>query len=524
MTETRRAFLGKAATIAAGAAALAAASTAVGGSADSRPATDATRRDNGDDERYSRRIASFTKGLPHDELGQVNNAAYDALLDALDSGLPGDFERVVMGGTRPLTNPQAGLASTRSGPDPRHVALPPAPEFASAETAAEIVELYWMALARDVPFLEYGESPVAAAAAAELSALPDFKGPRVEAAVTPETLFRSTLPGTEDGPFMSQFLWLDTPAGAERIDRRIETAVPEVDYVTSYGEWLAVQTGTDVGPGRFDDTRRYVRNGRDLGEWVHNDLPAQAYLGALFTLLDRGAPLDAGNPYNDTAVHDGEVVGRYYRNQSGFATLGEAHIGALVAGVTRPALSAVWFQKWFVHRRLRPETFGGRLHNHLTARADYPIHPDALGSEALERVRQLHGTYLLPQAFPEGSPMHPAYGAGHATVAGAAVTVLKGLFDESFIITDPVEAISTGTGLRRYEGPDLTVGSELNRLAFNIAMGRNFAGIHWRTDFTEAVKLGEEVAIRYLQDELAVLNESRGELSFTRFDGSLASI
>ena len=64
-----------------------------------------------------------------------------------------------MGGTRPLTNPQAGLASTRSGPDPRHVALPPAPEFASAETAAEIVELYWMALARDVPFLEYGESP-----------------------------------------------------------------------------------------------------------------------------------------------------------------------------------------------------------------------------------------------------------------------------------------------------------------------------------------------------------------------------
>ena len=130
--------------------------------------------------------------------------------------------------------------------------------------------------------------------------------------MTPETLFRSTLPGTEDGPFMSQFLWLDTPAGAERIDRRIETAVPEVDYVTSYGEWLAVQTGTDVGPGRFDDTRRYVRNGRDLGEWVHNDLPAQAYLGALFTLLDRGAPLDAGNPYNDTAVHDGEVVGRYY--------------------------------------------------------------------------------------------------------------------------------------------------------------------------------------------------------------------
>ncbi len=524
MTETRRGFLGKVATVATGAAALAAASSAVGGRRGDLSAPRAVQRANGDEDRYPNRIASFTKGLPQDELGEVDAAAYNSVLNALESGLPGDFERIVMGGTRPLANPQAGLASTLSGPDPEQVTLRPAPEFASAETAAEIVELYWMALARDLPFLEYPESPIAAAAAAELSALRGFKGRRLEGAVTPETLFRSDLPGTEHGPFMSQFLWLDTPTGAERIDRRIETAVPEVDYVTSYGEWLAVQTGTDVGPGRVDDTRRYVRNGRDLGEWVHNDLPVQAYLGALFTLLDLGAPHDAGNPYTDTAVHDGEVVGRYYRNQSGFATLGEAHIGALVAGVTRPALSAVWFQKWFVHRRLRPETFAGRLHNHLTGQAEYPIHADALASDALERVLQRHGTYLLPQAFPEGSPVHPAYGAGHATVAGAAVTVLKALFDESFIITDPVEAISTGTGLRRYEGPDLTVGGELNRLAFNIAMGRNFAGIHWRTDFTEAVKLGEEVAVRYLEDELAVLNERRDQLSFTSFDGSRITI
>ncbi len=31
----------------------------------------------------------------------------------------------------------------------------------------------------------------------------------------------------------------------------------------------------------------------------------------------------------------------------------------------------------------------------------------------------------LPMAFQEGSPMHPSYGAGHATVAGACVTILK---------------------------------------------------------------------------------------------------
>ena len=36
---------------------------------------------------------------------------------------------------------------------------------------------------------------------------------------------------------------------------------------------------------------------------------------------------------------------------------------------------------------------------------------------------------LLPMAFPEGSPMHPAYGAGHATVAGGCVTMLKAFFE-----------------------------------------------------------------------------------------------
>ena len=41
---------------------------------------------------------------------------------------------------------------------------------------------------------------------------------------------------------------------------------------------------------------------------------------------------------------------------------------------------------------------------------------------------------LLPVAFQEGSPMHPAYGAGHATVAGACVTILKAFFDTSSVL------------------------------------------------------------------------------------------
>jgi hypothetical protein len=187
-------------------------------------------------------------------------------------------------------------------------------------------------------------------------------------------------------------------------------------------------------------------------------------------------------------------------------------------------LKAIWYQKWYVHRRLRPEEFGGRLHNHLTGAARYPIHSEILGSPALAEVLSKYGTYLLPMGFPEGCPTHPAYGAGHATVAAACVTVLKALFDDSFVIPNPVEASPDGLSLVPYSGPSLTVGGELNKLASNVAIGRNIAGVHWRSDGTESLKVGEELAIRFLKEELACLNEKPTALSLTKFDGSTVTI
>ncbi|MFP3471873.1 hypothetical protein R0J90_17655, partial [Micrococcus sp. SIMBA_144] len=86
---------------------------------------------------------------------------------------------------------------------------------------------------------------------------------------------------------------------------------------------------------------------------------------------------------------------------------------------------AAWFQKWLVHRRLRPEQFGGRIHNELIGAADYPIHPDVLNSKAVTRIFEKYATYLLPQAYEEGCPTHPSYPAGHGTFIGAMVTMLK---------------------------------------------------------------------------------------------------
>jgi hypothetical protein len=160
----------------------------------------------------------------------------------------------------------------------------------------------------------------------------------------------------------------------------------------------------------------------------------------------------------------------------------------------------------------------------LTGAAVYPISSDALNSAAPAAVYSKNGSYLLPMAFAEGCPLHPAYGAGHATVAGACVTILKAWFDESFVIPNPVQVTPDGLGFVPYTGPALTVGGELNKLASNIALGRNISGVHWRTDGAESLKLGEAVAMSVLRDHRGCYNEDFGGFTFTKFDGTSVTV
>lgn len=134
------------------------------------------------------------------------------------------------------------------------------------------------------------------------------------------------------------------------------------------------------------------------------------------------------------------------------------------------------------------------------------------------------GTYLLPMPYPEGCPVHPAYPAGHAAFIGASVTVLKAFFRESLVIPAPVVATDDGLALEPYSGPPLTVGAELNKLAANVALGRDTAGVHWRTDGVEGMNLGEAVAIGVLTDLRATYTETFGGFSLTRFDGTTIAI
>jgi hypothetical protein len=230
-------------------------------------------------------------------------------------------------------------------------------------------------------------------------------------------------------------------------------------------------------------------------------------LNACFILLGSNASFDAANTYRTSPT------------QTGFSTFGAPHILDLLAKVANHALKAAWYQKWYVHRRLRPEEFAGSIHNKHRGAANYPIHTDILNSAALENILSRGSTLLLPQAYAEGCPAHPSYPAGHAVVAGACATALKVFFDESFEIRRPVEASADGLSLVRYRDLDLTVGGELNKLAANTSIGRNAAGVHWRSDAIEGLKLGEAVAISLMKEERGCLNENFGDFALTKFDG-----
>ena len=127
------------------------------------------------------------------------------------------------------------------------------------------------------------------------------------------------------------------------------------------------------------------------------------------------------------------------------------------------------------------------------------------------------------RSAPEGSPTHPSYGAGHATVAGACVTILKAWFDGSQVIPNPVVANADGTGLDVFSGTSLTVGNELNKLAANVAIGRNALGFHYRADYWDSLQLGEAIALGVLEEHKPCFNESP-TFSFTKFDGTPVTI
>ena len=495
-------------------------------------------------------LGHFTKTLPHNAFGEVDPAAFANLTTAtaVRRNSPADgtvFLTVPRGAdvpavtpdlaSAPFVNPLAGLAIDRLVPSPETFTMPAPPAINSLGIAAELTELYWMALLRDVPADQFGAAqPDVVAAADELQDVFDqavTEGTLDRAVdlpcgpITPNNLFRIGLPGEEVGPLISQFFVRDVRFGVQTIDQRMDPYRRGLNFLTTFPDWLNAQNrgrgvdgeayprSNEKHPSLYlEQPKRYASCMRDLARFVNKDALHQAYFNAALLLMDGGARWTPGNPYFDNR-----------RRDSGFGTLGGPHILALVSEVATRALETVWFQKWQTYLRLRPEAYAGHLHvqevgiatqTSAHEKRDYALRATgSFGKAARDRIQaQDDGGLLLPMAFTAGSPKHPSYGAGHASVAGACVTVLKAFFRLLDDDTNPLSITtlanfptfvtginSLGEGTRTTIPPgEMTIEGELNKLASNVAMGRTMGGVHWRSDNTRSLILGEAMAAHVL--------------------------
>lgn len=602
-------------------------------------------------------VFKFTKGLSHDLNGLLTRPAdYEDFADGTRAHDPdvfarvqpfrGDFETANSSefdeqddAFRQWESPTAGHAYVLEGPDPFALTMPPAPTAASSEFAAEMAEVYQMALSRDWPIAAFMDPSLvngltkpngddlsnackgrltrtnsdAVDAAARLAGLNWFKGHGNNADTTnPEERnrrrFGKALQGDgltasnmfrgagEDGwatPFLSQFMVMgggeggracgQIQYGAQSIDQRVRVAEPGKDYMTTWDSYLDVQNGLDArklaeirkDPEFVPGARRFMSRLRDMATYVHDDQLYQAYFNAALLMLGEKYAADPGLPF-----HKHSLNGLSKSNREPFALFGGPHLLTLLTEVSSRGLKAVRLQKFSVHRRMRPEVGAAAFHTVFSgyhpqrnvgkdlpddvkkekrgqpyatgdgsieaqarsqlggsvARFNFPnapgnepslysiledirFHNAAANSDSPDDLNQAN--WLLPMAFPEGSPMHPAYGAGHATVAGACVTLLKAFFNMSNP-TDPSQPAmlvpENGTALVPDGGVDecdvtidllgvsidkgLTLEGELNKLMWNISNARNIAGVHYYTDYIESALLGEAITLGILREQM----------------------
>ena len=501
--------------------------------------------DNGDTARFTDFSCSYSKGLLHDNLGVPNAAALLSLRNAFATGNPSDFANIIVGtpvGGGPnskLNGPQVALAFDLEGLDSHCTVIPAAPSVASAQTAAEQVEHYWAALLADLPFTEYATNSLAGQAVADmnnLSFLRSAANNQFPYPVTRQNLFRGQFvpgDGNVQGPYISQFMIQPTLFGAQPLDQKYQTFLPMggggSDYMTSVSEYQLVQNGGDsLRTLALDPTFRYVRNGRDLAAYTHVDVLYQGYFVAFLVLASLGAAPNSGNPYIGSLT------------QKAFATLGGPDAAGTLAEMATRALKAAWFHKWIKDLRMRPEEYGALVHARKSNTSPMPqaaaaLHSDVMNSTVLPIIHSNYGSYLLPQAFPEGSPTHPCYPTGHGTVGGACITVLKFFLNGSQKIRplltgagrDVYEPSADGLSLNTYTGADrnnLDLNGELNKLAYNVSFGHGIhAGIHFRSSTYWSILLGEQVALSILQDRAKSYNEPF-TINITKFDGTTATI
>lgn len=493
-------------------------------------------QDKSDDVVNDNYAALYSKGLEHDS-GTYLAKEQDIkeIQIAVETGDQKDFDDIKLVGARKQASPQGSLSSELSGADPEGISMKKAPALASREAAAEMAEVYLKNIMRDKPFKDYEDGSQEIQDALDiLNAFgDDLLAPKENGMVTAKTLFRGTSAGCLVGGYVSQLFLNEIGVGNFSYEPKGPTKTGV--YGNTEDNYLAIQNGNvpvpqtiaqdennDILQSMADgsEIKRFMYNGRQLGSTVHIDLVFQHFYEAAAILLNAGVGAGA-------QVKVGPKEGNFLG--------GPVLTTTAIAEVSRHALRAAWVQKWRKNQRLRPEAMAARVIKEKAGVLPVgTVHADLISSDVIAKVEAFNAANggdtaaFLPLQYAEGSPTHPAYPAGHATISGACATILKIMFADAAWSTTglaEVQGNADGSATEPYSGADagqITIHGEIEKLAHNIALGRDYAGVHYRSD--SELALGEKVAIQYYKDQKALFNEEIEEVTFIGFDGSSITV
>jgi membrane-associated phospholipid phosphatase len=499
---------------------------------------------------------SFHKGLTHDpSTGELlNNIDYENMRKGIMTNNQNLLNSVPLnpGATVKLADPLASLATALVGRQGCSLKLPPPPTLSSDAAAANMVEDYSMCMARDVPFINYDTDPIIAT----LLDTNHMNAPNVLANLqytlpgpfTTKTIFTADCVSERIGPYVSQFMLLNSAFGGAIVPQKYISLISRaqatsmglrVEWGVNQQEMIKIQNGLiqllpPESPLVLQNT--YIYNGRAGSEAVHADSAFQFFYQTAFLLTELGAPFNPGWPV--------------FANQGPYIT-GPALPNVLcsMAGGTQEALLDVWYWKFQVWRVLRPECFSLWVTNILQGivpnSPNYDISNVVLQNGVMADIFSLYGSYTLPQCYREGAPLHGSFPAGHGIYSACCATILKIFYNGNTLwnslsgvisgvlsdgISGPIQANADGSTLVAYTGADssaMTVGSELDKLAYNISLFRDWAGVHFKSDVISGIHLGEQVAISFMEDQLSATVENNPDgstygnppqITFTKFN------
>ena len=449
--------------------------------------------------------------------------------------------RVIDGGRRPDT--PAGF----------HLQLPAAPRMGPAELAAELAELYALALVRDLPFelLQDPHCEIWIDASTHFTlhellcelrslswfndqALP-FPGPvqtvlcsrtvcgdadqrrglrlNGDGQLTLRSLFRGVVAHRGPQIRLSTLHVTDRPSCAETEP----STPPEADApMSQWLGWIERCSGASlVQRGHAGQGQEAITTPRALVARLNSSHPGRIYFNAALRLLGRRAPLDPGLE----AALPGAVSA-----QSLLSMMAECAERAYTAAMrmqgradrlSRPAVTAARITALLAREDQLGDSTSelAACAGELAGKTPHLLHWVDRMNRA-QRGPRGEGPDLHLPSLHDDRPSHRADHVAKAVVAGALSTLLKAVFDSR----RHARLRMVGS-----QGAGIDIGAEADRLAADVALARSVSGTFFQAENYRDLRLGEAIACHVLRRRLEAQGQSLS-LGFSNFDGQLVDL